>query len=128
MMQPTTTESEKPKEKRLSPDEIFLQKLQQFMEDNMDNNDLSVEDIVKEMAIGRTCFFNKLKTLTGLSPVEYIRDTRIRHSAELLLDGRYNITEVAYMVGLNDSRYFAKCFKAAYGMTPSEYKKQNEKK
>lgn len=128
MMQPTTTESEKPKEKRLSPDEIFLQKLQQFMEDNMDNNDLSVEDLVKEMAIGRTCFFNKLKTLTGLSPVEYIRDTRIRRSAELLLDGRYNITEVAYMVGLNDSRYFAKCFKAAYGMTPSEYKKQHDKK
>lgn len=98
------------------------------MEENMDNNDLSVEDMVKEMAIGRTCFFNKLKTLTGLSPVEYIRDTRIRHSAELLLDGRYNITEVAYMVGLNDSRYFAKCFKVAYGMTPSEYKKQHEKK
>jgi len=80
------------------------------------------------MALGRTVFFNKLKGLTGLSPVEYIRDVRIKRAAELLLDGRYNITEVTYMVGMNDSRYFAKCFKTAYGVTPTEYKKQHDTK
>lgn len=109
-----------------TPDEIFLAHLYDFMVQNMDNNNLSVEDLVREMALGRTVFFNKLKSLTGLSPVEYIRDIRIKKAAELLLDGRYNITEVTYMVGLNDSRYFAKCFKKAYGVTPTEYKRQQQ--
>jgi len=129
MMQPAT-EQEKPEEEeqKLSPNDIFLRKLYQFMMDNMDNNELSVDDLVKEMALGRTVFFNKLKGLTGLSPVEYIRDVRIKRAAELLLDGRYNITEVTYMVGMNDSRYFAKCFKTAYGVTPTEYKKQHDTK
>lgn len=111
----------------LTPNEIFLNKLYDFMLKNMDNNELSVEDLVREMALGRTVFFNKLKGLTGLSPVEYIRDVRIKRAAELLLEERYNITEVTYMVGMNDSRYFAKCFKAAYGVTPTEYKKNNRK-
>lgn len=93
------------------------------MEKNMDNNGLVVEDLVNEMALGRTVFFNKLKSLTGLSPVEFIREVRIKRAAQLLEVGSYNITEVTYMVGMNDSRYFSKCFKAVYGMTPTEYKK-----
>lgn len=107
-----------------SPNDIFLAKLMDFMERNMDNSDLIVEDMVNEMALGRTVFFNKLKSLTGLSPVEFIREVRIKRAAQLLKLGAYNITEITYMVGMNDSRYFSKCFKAVYGMTPTEYKKQ----
>ncbi|MCQ2334690.1 MAG: response regulator [Paludibacteraceae bacterium] len=124
----TLTENIKPnneKPNEMTPDELFLAHLLEFMEKNMDNNELSVEDLVHEMALGRTVFFNKLKGLTGLSPVEYIRDVRIKRSAELLLDEKYNITEVAYMVGMNDARYFSKCFKTAFGATPTEYRKQN---
>ncbi len=109
------------------PNEAFLAKLLDFMERNMDNNNLVVEDLVTEMALGRTVFFNKLKSLTGLSPVEFIRDIRIKRAAQLLEQGVYNITEVTYMVGMNDSRYFSKCFKAVYGMSPSEYKKSMAK-
>ncbi len=109
------------------PNEAFLAKLLDFMERNMDNNNLVVEDLVSEMALGRTVFFNKLKSLTGLSPVEFIRDIRIKRAAQLLEQGVYNITEVTYMVGMNDSRYFSKCFKAVYGMSPSEYKKSMAK-
>lgn len=106
-----------------TPNEKFIAKLLDFMERNMDNNALVVEDLVSEMALGRTVFFNKLKSLTGLSPVEFIREVRIKRAAQLLELGTYNITEVTYMVGMNDSRYFSKCFKAVYGMTPTEYKK-----
>ena len=106
-----------------TPNEKFIAKLMDFMEKNMDNNGLVVEDLVNEMALGRTVFFNKLKSLTGLSPVEFIREVRIKRAAQLLEVGSYNITEVTYMVGMNDSRYFSKCFKAVYGMTPTEYKK-----
>lgn len=113
-----------PLAKEKSPDEVFLAKLLNFMEKNMDNNELIVEDMVSEMAMGRTVFFNKLKNLTGLSPVEFIREVRIKRAAQLLQTGSYNVTEVTYMVGMNDSRYFSKCFKAVYGMTPTEYKKK----
>lgn len=110
-----------------SGNEAFLAKLMDFMERNMDNSDLIVEDMVNAMNLGRTVFFNKLKGLTGLSPVEFIREVRIKRAAQLLETGTYNITEITYMVGMNDSRYFSKCFKAIYGMTPSEYKKQLNK-
>ncbi len=90
----------------------------------MDNNELTVDELVDDMHMGRTVFFNKLKGMTGLSPVEFIREIRIKRAAQLLESGDYNITEITYMVGMNDSRYFSKCFKNTYGMTPSEYKRQ----
>ena len=101
----------------------FLAKLLNIMDKQMDNNTLTVDELVDDMGMGRTVFFNKLKSLTGLSPVEFIREMRIKRAAQLLEQKNYNITEVTYMVGMNDSRYFAKCFKATYGMTPSEYRK-----
>lgn len=111
------------KKEQASPEETFLAKLLDFMERNMDNNELMIDDMVSEMALGRTVFFNKLKSLTGLSPVEFVREVRVKRAAQLLETGQYNITEITYMVGMNDSRYFSKCFKAMYGMTPTEYKK-----
>ena len=101
----------------------FLAKLLGIMDKQMDNNTLTVDELVDEMGMGRTVFFNKLKNLTGLSPVEFIREMRIKRAAQLLEDHQHNITEVTYMVGMNDSRYFSKCFKNTYGMTPSEYRK-----
>ncbi|MBR6829552.1 MAG: response regulator [Paludibacteraceae bacterium] len=105
------------------PSDAFLAKLLDVMEKQMDNNTLTVDELVDEMGMGRTVFFNKLKSLTGLSPVEFIREMRIKRAAQLLEEQRYNITEVTYMVGMNDSRYFAKCFKNTYGVTPSEYRR-----
>ena len=105
------------------PGDAFLAKLLKVMDKQMDNNTLTVDELVDEMNMGRTVFFNKLKSMTGLSPVEFIREMRIKRAAQLLEERKYNITEVTYMVGMNDSRYFAKCFKNTYGVTPSEYRK-----
>ena len=110
-----------------SQDEIFLARLLNFMEKNIDNNELTVEEMVSEMAYGRTVFFNKLKGLTGLAPIEFIRELRIKRAAQLLKSGEYNVSQITYMVGMSDSRYFSKCFKKVYGMTPSEYKKNLER-
>lgn len=109
-----------------TPEDTFLARLLTIMDRHMDNNELTVETMVDEMGLGRTVFFNRLKGLTGMSPVEFIREIRIKRAAQLLEQGKYNVSEVTYMVGMNDSRYFSKCFKATYGMTPSEYKKQKE--
>ena len=106
------------------PGDDFLAKLLAIMDKHMDNNTLTVDELVDEMGMGRTVFFNRLKNLMGLSPVEFIREMRIKRAAQLLDEKRYNVTEVTYMVGMNDSRYFSKCFKNTYGVTPSEYRRK----
>ncbi len=111
-----------------TPDDVFLARLMAFMDQQMDNNNLSVEDLVGYMNMGRTVFFNRLKGLTGLSPVEFIREVRIKRAVQLLDMNAYNVTEITYMVGMSDSRYFSKCFKQVMGVTPSEYKRQKSTK
>ena len=119
-------EPQKADEENIQSD-TFLAKLLDIMDKQMENNTLTVDELVEDMGMGRTVFFNKLKSLTGLSPVEFIREMRIKRAAQLLEQKQYNITEVTYMVGMNDSRYFAKCFKATYGVTPSEYRRERLK-
>ena len=90
----------------------------------MDNSDFTVEDLGHAVGMSRSSFFNKVKGLTGLSPVEFIRDIRLKRAAQLLTTGELLIKEVAYMTGFTDSRYFGECFKNKYGMTPAEFKKR----
>jgi len=105
-----------------SRDDEFMQRLMSVMEKNISNGAFSVEQLCSMAGYGRTVFFNKLKSLTGLSPNEYIREVRIKRAAQLLEVGEYTVSQITYMVGMNDSRYFSKCFKQRYGMTPTEYR------
>ena len=109
----------------MSPnDRKFMDKLVELMERNMDNGDLVVDDLVRELAVSRSVFFKKLKTLTGLAPIEFIKEIRIKRATQLIETGEFNMTQISYMVGINDPRYFSKCFKAQVGMTPTEYKEK----
>lgn len=103
-------------------DRKFMDRLVELMEKNMDNGDLVVDDLVGELAVSRSVFFKKLKTLTGLAPIEFIKEMRIKRAVQLLETGEYNMTQISYMVGINDPRYFSKCFKQKMGMTPTEYR------
>lgn len=113
---------------RPAPTDIFLIHLDAVLERNLSNPNLTVEQLTNEMTMGRTVFFIKLKNLTGMSPVEYIRETRIKKAAEMLEKEDLTIMEITYKVGMSDSRYFAKCFKNTYGVTPTEYRQQAKKK
>jgi len=113
----------------MSPnDRKFMDKLVELMEKNMDNGDLVVDDLVQELAVSRSVFFKKLKTLTGLAPVEFIKEMRINRAVQLIGTGEYSMTQIAYMVGINDPRYFSKCFKQKMGMTPTEYRDREMRK
>lgn len=105
-----------------SNDRKFMDRLVELMEQNMDNGELVVDDFVRELAVSRSVFFKKLKTLTGLAPIEFIKEMRMKRAAQLIETGEFNMTQIAYMVGINDPRYFSKCFKAQMGMTPTEYR------
>jgi DNA-binding response OmpR family regulator len=103
-------------------DLAFIRTVNEFIESRLGNSDFVIEDMAVEMGMSRTVFFKKMKGLTGLAPIEYVRDVLMQHASELLAKGGYAIKEVSYMVGMNDAKYFTKCFKKKFNMTPSEYK------
>lgn len=111
----------------LSPnDQKFMDKVLETIDRNLDNGDLMVEDIASEVNMSRSVFFKKLKTLTGLSPIEFLKEIRMKRAAQLIETEEYNMAQIAYMVGFNDSHYFSKCFKQQYGITPTEYKEKSK--
>ncbi|HZM13125.1 MAG TPA: response regulator, partial [Bacteroidales bacterium] len=103
-------------------DDKLMKKVMEVMEQNINNADLTVEELVSGIGIGRSVFFKKLKSLTGLAPIEFIREVRVKRAAQLIESGEYTISQVTYMVGCNDPHYFSRIFKQRFGMTPSEYK------
>jgi signal transduction histidine kinase/ligand-binding sensor domain-containing protein/DNA-binding response OmpR family regulator len=107
-----------------SQEDLFMQNLIKLMNDNLDNFDLNIDLLATELGMSRTVFFNKLKSLTGLSPVEFVREVRFERAAEYIRDTQLTVSEISYQVGIEDPRYFSRCFKQKFGRTPSEYRSQ----
>ena len=90
----------------------------------MNNPDTSVESLSAHLCISRVQLYKRMISLTGTTPSEYLRAKRIKQAEHLIHDGELTISEIAYMVGFNNPRYFTKYFQDAYGMTPSQYRKK----
>ena len=115
----------------VSQDDIFIQRIMTYIENNIENSEITIDEIANHVAFGRSTFFKKLKSLTGLSPIEFLRDMRIQRAAQLIETGEYNFSEITYMVGISDPRYFSRVFKQKFGISPREYKdrcQENENK
>lgn len=108
-----------------SPDEIFLEKVMKFIEANMAEPTLNVEELSKEVFMSRVTLYRKIKALTGLTTIEFIRSVRLKRASQLLASQNHSVAEVAYMVGFTDIDYFSKTFKEQYQITPKQYSKQN---
>ena len=108
-----------------SQEEVFMQNLIKLMNDNLDNFDLNIDLLATELGMSRTVFFNKLKSLTGYSPVEFVREVRFERAAEYMRETNLTVSEISYKVGIEDPRYFSRCFKQKFGMTPSEFRQHN---
>ncbi len=102
-------------------DNQFLELIEEILEQNLTNPEFSVDEFAQLTNTGRTLFFKKLKYLTGYTPNDFIRVRRMKKAAELLKTYKYNVSEVSYMVGINDPFYFSKCFKTQFGCSPSKY-------
>lgn len=101
-------------------DAEFLKTLDDYIRDNISEEEFSIDVMAKQMNMSRSSFYRKLKSVTSMTPVDYLKNYRLDYSAQLLLDG-VRVTEVAAMSGFTSSSYFAKCFKAKFGMIPKEY-------
>lgn len=104
-------------------DEHFLEKIMQVVENNIENTDFSVEQFADELAVSRPLLFLKIKALTNQTPNNFIKSVRLKRAAQLLKQNELQISEIAYMVGFKDPRYFSKCFQKEFGKTPSEFAK-----
>lgn len=109
-----------------SKDEEFLKSIVSIIENNYKDPDFNVEKLVEHTAVSRTVFYNKIKGLTGLSPNEFLRKMKLKIAGKLLLEPGYNVTEVAFITGYNNVKYFRKHFKEMYGINPLDYKKMHE--
>ncbi len=104
----------------------FVSKLIRLVNENLEDTDFSVEKLCRELGVGRTKLYTKVKDITGQALGDLIRDVRLNKAAHLLRTTDLNITEVIYQVGFGSNSHFSKSFKARFGVTPTEYAKQNE--
>lgn len=101
--------------------EEFIQKIVDFVHENILEPELNVERLSLSLNMSRITLYRKMKALTGLTTIEFIRNIRLQKAAQLLLEGRYNVNEVCYAVGFSDTDYFRKSFKSFFGILPSDY-------
>lgn len=103
-----------------SPDEKFLHKIYDLVKANLDKPEFSLDNLSDALTMSRSLLYKKIKMLTGLSPVEYLRSLRLQEAANLLKSRKYKVFEVVYMVGFSDLKYFRQCFIKEFGHPPSE--------
>ncbi len=108
-----------------SADERFMIKLNELIIKNLNSQELDVKFLMAEMAMSRASLYNKMKTLTGLGVNDYINKIRIEKAGELLIHTDMSIAEVAFETGFTYQRYFSTIFKEIKGVTPSQFKKEN---
>lgn len=109
---------------RLSKDEEFINALHKFLEENMDNSELVIDDLANHVCMSRSSLNRKMHELFSLSAKDFIQAARIKHACQLLKNTDMNTKEVAYACGFSDPKYFAKCFKSETGKTPTEYRSE----
>ncbi|MDE5923689.1 MAG: helix-turn-helix transcriptional regulator, partial [Muribaculaceae bacterium] len=101
-------------------DNEFYARFLEIFTPDMGNPDLSVETLASRMGLERTQFYRKIKAITNYSPVELVRNLRLKQGRHMLKTTDRSISEIAYATGFSTPAYFTKCYRTAYGETPSE--------
>ena len=102
-------------------DNDFIQRIDHLIEERLAQDKIDIGYLSDKLCMSSSTLYRKMKALTGLSTNEYVRKVRMRRAEQLLMEGRYNISEIAYQVGFNNLFYFRQCFKEEFGKLPSEY-------
>lgn len=110
-----------------SLDEQFLEKAIHIVESNLTEPDFDVVKLAEFVNMSRSTLSRKIKSITGLTPLEFIRNIKMKHACKLLQNKDMNIGEIALTLGYFNRKYFTQCFKEEFGVTPTDYQKSNEK-
>lgn len=124
--QPLQADSRSVGEESLSEeDQRFMQCVVEFVEQHIDNSDLSVTELAAKLNVSKSGLNRKLKSLFGVAPKEFINKARMNRAVALLHHSDLPVKEIAYRCGFSDQNYFGKCFRATMGVSPSEYRQKN---
>ena len=107
-------------------DENLIKKVKAWLEDNVADAEVTVDQLAAHIGMGRTSMYNKIKGLTGKSPVELIQDFRLEKATYYLKSGQYSVSETCYKVGFSDPGYFSRSFKKHFGLSPVDYIKEHK--
>jgi len=107
-------------------DEQFLADVKRIIEANMDNVNFTVDDLSNELHMHRTNVYKKIQFITGKTPLQFLRQIRMKRAHQLMSKGGMLVSQVAYAVGFNNPKNFSHYFREEYGMYPSEYMKTQE--
>lgn len=105
-------------------DNEMMKRLLGYLEQRISDPALKIEDLAEAVNLGRSVFYGKIKSIVGMTPVDFVRHIRMQRAEELIAKSNYPFSQIAYMVGFSDPKYFGKCFKKETGMTPSEYREK----
>lgn len=106
----------------------FVKQLLDWLEEHYTDANIKIENMLENSSLSRTSFYNKVKSLTGLSPKELISDFRLKKAIMYLENSNITIQEIAYKTGFNDPVYFTRTFKMKMGMTPTKYREDARSK
>jgi YesN/AraC family two-component response regulator len=116
-----------PKELRNnSLDQKFLERTIEFIEKNISNENLTVEDLASQILLSHSQTYRKIKALTGQKVTEFIRTIRLKASVKLMEEGKFNVSEICFKVGFTSPSYFTKCFKEQFGKAPTEFLSESQ--
>jgi signal transduction histidine kinase/ligand-binding sensor domain-containing protein/DNA-binding response OmpR family regulator len=109
-------------------DHQFMEKLMKILESKLYDSELSIDELAREMTFSRTSFYRKLKGLTNIAPADFIRNYRLKRAAEMILEGSWNLSEIADKTGFTNYAHFSVLFKKHFDVSPKNYKKSRENK
>ena len=104
----------------------LIRKVMKWLEENVSDSEVTVDNLASYVGMGRTSMYNKLKGLTGKSPVELIQEYRLEKATYYLKSGQYSVSETSYKVGFSDPGYFSRSFKKHFGISPADYIKEHK--
>ncbi len=102
-------------------DKDFLERLHTSVEEHIGDPEFSIDTIAETLFMSRSSFYRKIKGIAGMSPNDYLRVLRLNKAAGMLLGGDLPVSEICAQTGFSSSSYFAKCFKAHFGVLPKDY-------
>ena len=106
-------------------DKELISKVREWLEENVSDSEITVDRLAAYVGMGRTSMYNKIKGLTGKSPVELIQEFRLEKATYYLKSGQYSVSETSYKVGFSDPGYFSRSFKKHFGLSPADYMKEH---
>ena len=105
-----------------SLDEEFLNKVITSVQNHISDSSFDLNVLSSELCMSRSTLSRKLKTITGQTPIDFVHNIKMKSACRMLKESDKTITEIAFELGIDDSRYFARRFKETFKMTPTQFR------